>query len=379
MCYVKIDRNVTEWEWYTNRNTFCLFMHLLIRANWKPGKFEGIEIERGSFVSSVRRLCSELDMTEREVRTALRHLESTGEVVRESYRRFTLFTVCNYEKYQGNLQQEGESEKGQTKVKQTTNKGQTNDKQKTECEQPESLDFSALPETHEEEGSKKGQTEVTKETDKDADFQTQRSTIEEVKNKKDKKIKKESSYGDKKKFFENRELNEAFLSYIGMRKDIRAPVKSDRQFTLLLNSLHRLADRADGTMDEERAINIIDQATVHCWKNFYELKDGFGRKGAYEQNGTDRGRTGEGAGGDAPELTDLLLEHIGEGDALDGNAFLGFRHAEVSDVRGDGVDRQDRRLRADGCEAVPVQGTEPDAAQAEFCEFTTGVPRRDDG
>lgn len=100
MDYIKLSRKLTEWEWYGNINTCRLFVHMLLKANWKEGKFEGKVIPRGSFVSSISKLAEETELTIREVRTAISHLKTTGEVTCKSYSKYTVFTVNNYCQYQ---------------------------------------------------------------------------------------------------------------------------------------------------------------------------------------------------------------------------------------------------------------------------------------
>lgn len=98
--YIKIDRKILEWEWYKNLNTCRLFFHILLKANWKDGKFEGKVIPRGSFVGSVKSLSLETSLTTSEVRTALKHLELTNEIAIKTYSKYSVFTVNNYNKYQ---------------------------------------------------------------------------------------------------------------------------------------------------------------------------------------------------------------------------------------------------------------------------------------
>ena len=100
MDYIKLNRKVLNWEWYGNINTCRLFIHMILKANWKDGKFEGKVIPRGSFVSSLPKLADETSLTMREVRTAISHLKSTGEVTCKTYSKFTIFTVKNYCQYQ---------------------------------------------------------------------------------------------------------------------------------------------------------------------------------------------------------------------------------------------------------------------------------------
>ena len=91
-----------EWEWYGNINTCRLFIHMLLKANWKDGKFQGKVIPRGSFVSSIQKLSEETELTMSEVRTAISHLKSTGELTSKSYSKYSIFTVNNYCLYQTN-------------------------------------------------------------------------------------------------------------------------------------------------------------------------------------------------------------------------------------------------------------------------------------
>lgn len=89
-----------EWEWYTDINTARLFIHMLLKANWKDGNFKGTTVPRGSFISSIGKLASETGLTEREIRTAISHLKKTGEVTSKTTNKYTVFTVVKYDLYQ---------------------------------------------------------------------------------------------------------------------------------------------------------------------------------------------------------------------------------------------------------------------------------------
>lgn len=87
-------------------NTCRLFIHFLLKANWKDAKFRGILIPRGSFVSSYSHLADETNLTINEIRTAISHLKSTCEVTVKSHSKFSVFTVNNYNTYQTDNTQE---------------------------------------------------------------------------------------------------------------------------------------------------------------------------------------------------------------------------------------------------------------------------------
>lgn len=100
--YIKISRKILGWEWYKDINTFRLFMHLLLKAEWKTTAYKGEEIDRGACVSSLVELSEETKMSVSEVRTALKHLETTGEITRRpcAKSKKSVYKINNYDKYQ---------------------------------------------------------------------------------------------------------------------------------------------------------------------------------------------------------------------------------------------------------------------------------------
>lgn len=100
MDYIKLSRKILEWEWWSDINTCRLFIYCLLKANWKDARFKGMVIPKGSFVSSIPKLSEETSLTVREVRTAISHLKTTGEVTYKSCSKYTVFTVKNYCEYQ---------------------------------------------------------------------------------------------------------------------------------------------------------------------------------------------------------------------------------------------------------------------------------------
>lgn len=98
--HIKIDRKILEWEWYSDINTCRLFIHLLLKANWKDGRFQGTEVPRGSLVTSYNSLSKQTGLSVQNVRTAIKHLILTGEITSKQQAKFTVITVKNYDKYQ---------------------------------------------------------------------------------------------------------------------------------------------------------------------------------------------------------------------------------------------------------------------------------------
>lgn len=105
--YVKFDRKILEWGWYTDPNTFRLFFHLVMCANFADSEFLGVKIKRGQIACSYSELAGTLKLSEKNIRTALDHLKETGQVAVERHPKFSLITVLNYNRYQSGGTQSG--------------------------------------------------------------------------------------------------------------------------------------------------------------------------------------------------------------------------------------------------------------------------------
>lgn len=139
--YVTIQRKIVKWEWYKNPNTFKLFVHLILTANYEDEKFEGNVIKRGQRVASYRTLSEESGLTVKATRTALNHLKGTQEVAQVIHPKYSVFTLNNYEQYQ--IGAGIWAGKGQAKGKQGASKGQQcNKANKANKEKEEEKEFS---------------------------------------------------------------------------------------------------------------------------------------------------------------------------------------------------------------------------------------------
>ena len=98
--FIKLHRQITEWEWYSNINVCRLFIHCLLKANHKDNKWQGIVIERGSFITSIENLAFETGLSGQQIRTALNKLKSTGEITSKTTNRYSVISIKNWDMYQ---------------------------------------------------------------------------------------------------------------------------------------------------------------------------------------------------------------------------------------------------------------------------------------
>ena len=129
--WIKIHRQILEWEWYSDNNTFRLLMHLILKANHKEKRYRGIELKVGSVITSRDILAIEIGLSVQQVRTSLDKLKSTNEITIKTSSQGTIIQVVNYQKYQVAT---SETTKEQPKNNQqvTTNKNEKKEKNEKE-------------------------------------------------------------------------------------------------------------------------------------------------------------------------------------------------------------------------------------------------------
>ena len=132
--WIRIHRDILGWEWYDDEKMFKLFITLILLANHESTRWHGINIERGQLITSIEKLALQTKCSVQQVRTMINRLKSTSEITSKSTNKFTIITICNYDKYQYGIveeQQTNQQANQQTNNKQITNKQQTNNKQIT--------------------------------------------------------------------------------------------------------------------------------------------------------------------------------------------------------------------------------------------------------
>lgn len=117
--WIKLYRKLVDWEWYDEPNTKIVFIDLLLHANHKERKWRGETIEAGSLVTSIGAIAERNGLSTKQVRTAISHLEKTGEIAKKRANKNTTLIVLNYKRYQ-----EFDDGKGQQKGNQTASEWQ---------------------------------------------------------------------------------------------------------------------------------------------------------------------------------------------------------------------------------------------------------------
>ena len=98
--FIKIDRNLLSWGWYTVPTTLSVWIFILISANISDRTFQGTEVKRGELITSYNSIAHACGITSDKARTAIKHLVKTNEIEYKGTNRFLHIKVLNYNKYQ---------------------------------------------------------------------------------------------------------------------------------------------------------------------------------------------------------------------------------------------------------------------------------------
>lgn len=218
--WIKIHRKMVNWEWYQDHNVRLVFLHLLLKANYKEKRWKGEIVNRGQLITSRKNLAKEVGLSERQVRTALFKLKTTGEVSIKTTSRFSIITVEKYAFYQ-DVDDEIDQRIDQQDDQQSTSNRPAIDQRAT----------------------------TTKEIKK------------EKKGKKDKEVKNKDN-----RYAPDDHLNDAVLEFMKMRKSMRKPM-TDRAVKLMLSKLNQI------TIDTDEQVDIINQSIMNGWLGIFPLRE----------------------------------------------------------------------------------------------------------
>ena len=98
--FIVIDRKLLEWKYAQFPYAVALWIHILLKANWRDGWFMGVAIPRGSFATSLPNLADETGMDISTVRKWLKRFEENGQIEQKVTNRFRVIKVLNYSAYQ---------------------------------------------------------------------------------------------------------------------------------------------------------------------------------------------------------------------------------------------------------------------------------------
>lgn len=131
--FIQLHRKMLEWEWYDDINTKTLFIHLLLKANWKDKNWRGIYIKRWELLTWRITLAAETWLSEQQIRTSLTKLKSTSEITIKPTSKYSIVKLLNYNEYQWDNQQDNQQATNKQPASNqqvtTTNKVNNNNKE----------------------------------------------------------------------------------------------------------------------------------------------------------------------------------------------------------------------------------------------------------
>lgn len=132
--WVKLHRNLKDWEWYDDINATRLLIHLLLSVNFEDKKWRGTLIKSGSMVLSWKSLSNDCGLSIQKCRTAMYKLKECGQVTIKSTSKYQVVTLLKW----GKLQQDYSDVNKQINID-PTNKQQSNNNEITTTKEVKKL------------------------------------------------------------------------------------------------------------------------------------------------------------------------------------------------------------------------------------------------
>lgn len=211
--WIKLYRSLLDWCWFKDANTLQVFIYLLLKATIKDIGVYDITLKRGEVAASISTISVDTGLSVRNVRTAINHLKSTGEVTSRICPKFSVFTVVKYDQYQ------------MVPTSEVTSDRQATDKRPTR----------------------------------------QRQATDNTKRKQEKKNtrKQEYIYIARENFTNDEELRGLILDFYEARAEMKKPM-TDRAVDMLLNKLKKFP------LVQQKA--MLKEAILGGWQNIYPSK-----------------------------------------------------------------------------------------------------------
>lgn len=100
MGWIKISRDIINWEWFDTPGMVQLFIYLLVKANYTDREWHDMVVKRGQMVTSVAKISADTGLSTQVVRTCINRLKSTNTITTETTNKYTIVTINRYDDYQ---------------------------------------------------------------------------------------------------------------------------------------------------------------------------------------------------------------------------------------------------------------------------------------
>jgi hypothetical protein len=134
--WVKISRDIINWEWFDTPGMVQLFIYILVKANYTDKEWHDMTIRRGQMVTSVAKICADTGLSTQVVRTCLNRLKSANTITITATNKYTIVTINRYDDYQAYDACDYDDDNEQNN-KQITSEQQTNNNQITTTKEKE--------------------------------------------------------------------------------------------------------------------------------------------------------------------------------------------------------------------------------------------------
>lgn len=96
---IKINKNLVDWEWFSEPGMVSVWIHILLEATTSDYDNMGLSVRRGQLMINSEMFAAHCGVSNKVLRDCIGRLVKCGFIRKESTRNYTLLTVNNYESF----------------------------------------------------------------------------------------------------------------------------------------------------------------------------------------------------------------------------------------------------------------------------------------
>lgn len=108
MDYIKLSHDFERWSWFDTPLMVFFWLRIILMANTEDRIWHGIVVKKGSFITTVSDLATELNLSVKQVRTCIERLKNGKEIVVSTANNKHLITICEYDSWHSDGANEGQ-------------------------------------------------------------------------------------------------------------------------------------------------------------------------------------------------------------------------------------------------------------------------------
>ncbi|MGN1119369.1 MAG: hypothetical protein ACI4Q4_03355 [Oscillospiraceae bacterium] len=95
--FVKLSRDILDWECFGNNNALLVLIRLTLAAAWCDTRYFNVKLSRGQVATTISEIARTNQLSIQQARTAINHLKASGKITVRAMPKFSIITLVDYD------------------------------------------------------------------------------------------------------------------------------------------------------------------------------------------------------------------------------------------------------------------------------------------